>query len=137
MHLDYGPCGVPGSTEAVPVSRGDGDLAAEVHVPRKCASCPSLEASSTKGYSCRKDRNIWGDFPRDLDWGEWNPPFILARLAGARVTRAMCRDARANQLVDFVRAYRLLNPDFSVADARAAFGVLRERLAALESVGAG
>src|SRR5262245_26778416 len=41
LHLDYGPCGIPGPTD--PVIYEDEFITSKVTVPRKCATCHFLK----------------------------------------------------------------------------------------------
>src|SRR5262245_43292684 len=70
LHLDHGPCGIDGPTDPVPYEHSS--LTATVTIPRKCATCVHL-AITHWGFDCGKDKAIWGDLMRGLDWGAWRP----------------------------------------------------------------
>src|SRR5262249_6630601 len=59
-HLDHGYCGIPGPTD--PVIYEDSFIVSKVEIPRKCLRCAFLEFSRIRGFGCRKDAEIWGDF---------------------------------------------------------------------------
>lgn len=128
MHLDFGPCGIPGPTD--PVAYEDEFITSKVEIPRKCAKCPFLFTDRIYGFNCRKDTEKWGDCYRGLDWGSWSPDTIYLQLPVPKVTtKELARFARENDLVSFVREHRRVNPALSLEEARADFARFRELLA--------
>lgn len=124
MHLDHGPCGVPGPTD--PVVYEDPSVVAKVEIPRKCQTCVHLEVDRIHGFFCAKDREVWGDFHRGLDWGAWAPDEVYLELPSPKLTtRELSRCAWRDDLVGFVREYRRINPGISLAEAREDFAHLR------------
>src|SRR5262249_31730502 len=71
--LDHGPCPVPGETS--PVELRGKSPERPLYVPRKCVSCEFL-AEGAIGYVCAYQKEKWGDFPRSLDWGSWEPELL-------------------------------------------------------------
>jgi hypothetical protein len=117
LHLDYGPCGINGSTD--PVTFENQFVKAKVEVPRKCATCRHLAVHSIHGFHCTKDSDKWGDFHRGLDWGSWRPDFVYLQLPLPKITtRELSQHAFANDLVAFVREHRRINPGLAVEDAK-------------------
>ena len=62
LRFDYGDCGIEGSKELV--EHPD----AVRRIPLKCASCVFLEIHRFYGVTCGKDKEVWGDIPRGLDY---------------------------------------------------------------------
>ncbi len=128
LRLDHGPCGVAGPTDPVPYENGY--FSAKVTIPRKCAGCSHLVIDRQRGFDCEKDRSIWGDWMRGLDWGTWRPERIYLALRGSKVTtRAMADAVYDDDLVEFVRESRRVNPDVSIAETKRDFADLRQRIA--------
>jgi len=75
MHLDYGPCGLPGNTQPVeytlptypPPYNRESEL---IYVPFKCSICSYLTTDFVHRVYCSFEREKWGDFHRGLDWGD-------------------------------------------------------------------
>ena len=127
LHLDHGPCGIPGDTD--PVYYQNSRIKAKVVVPRKCATCVYLRYDFARGFWCRKDSHEWGDIPRGLDWGTWEPGAPYYNLPAPKVTtRAMLEAATSDNLRLFVLEYRRANRDTSMLDAKDDFNVVRSKL---------
>ncbi len=125
MHLDYGPCGIDGATD--PVVYEDSFIRSKVEIPRKCACCRFLFHDSIYGFTCSKDADKWGKCYRGLDWGAWSPDRAYFNLPHPKVTTKGLSDAaHADDLIAFVKEYRLANPDVSVQEIRSDFVRLRE-----------
>lgn len=62
LRLDYGDCGIEGSKELVdhPVTSRK--------IPWKCSQCEFLVEDANIKLVCGKDPEVWGDFPRGLDY---------------------------------------------------------------------
>ncbi|CAN0347120.1 unnamed protein product [Ectocarpus sp. 4 AP-2014] len=117
LHLDYGDCGIPGPTD--PVTYEDTFVESKVQVPRKCSGCRFLSVDTVRGFTCTKDANKWGDFPRGLDWGAWHPDHVYLQLELPKVTtREMTKLAYANDMVGFIKEHRRVNPGLSLSEAR-------------------
>jgi hypothetical protein len=69
--LDHGACPVQGDTS--PTKMIEENTGRVFFVPAKCAACGYLFSNSTRGFFCTYQQQIWGDFPRSLDWGHWRP----------------------------------------------------------------
>jgi len=127
MHLDHGPCGIDGPTD--PVIYEDQWLRSHVEIPRKCATCVFLGVDSIHGFHCKKDASIWGDFPRGLDWGYWEPDCIWIQLPHPKITtRPMMLWAKAGNLAEFIKEYRHTNLDLPLSEAKADFQFIRKGL---------
>ena len=129
LHLDHGPCGVDGPTH--PVHYEDQFIKAHVTVPKKCASCNFLKVDRIRDFICTKDKDRWGDFPRGLDWGDWKPDLksycINLQLPLPKVsTPALTQYARNDDIVEFIKEDRRINPGISVEEAKADFKHFRE-----------
>jgi hypothetical protein len=62
VRLDYGFCGIDGPKDLVD------DPRAKRRIPRKCATCPFLETIEVYGLICGKDKEMWGQRGRGLDY---------------------------------------------------------------------
>lgn len=62
LRLDYGFCGVEGSKKLVSHPK------TSRRIPEKCSSCKYLAEDDLLKLLCGKDSEIWGDFPRGLDY---------------------------------------------------------------------
>lgn len=124
LHLDYGPCGIPGPTD--PVTYQDQFVVAKVEVPRKCSTCVYLAVDRTSGFNCRKDAQKWGRFGRGLDWGAWEPDVVYLELPPPKVTtKALAVYAKAGDLIEFIKEYRRVNPGLSIEEAKDDYRRLR------------
>ncbi|TCI92700.1 hypothetical protein [Tenacibaculum sp. M341] len=74
LRLDYNHCGVNGSSEPTEIEKLNDN---SIYVPKKCVECKFLKKSTIRQYFCNKEHEIWKDFPRDLDWGNWHPDYPL------------------------------------------------------------
>lgn len=112
LDLDHGFCGIPGETDPVDVAL-PGDPS-ELEVPRKCSTCSFLRRDS-RGAVCSKDADVWGGFPRSLDWGRRVPDVIVPSVQGLTLTLRFARLAAAGDDVQALRAFRQSNPEVSLA----------------------
>lgn len=120
LHLDHGSCGINGPTD--PVLYENEYISSKVEIPRKCARCVFLHIDNIHGFYCHKDKDIWGDFPRGLDWGAWEPDHIYLQLPLPKVTtKALSRFAYENDIVAFIKEHRRINPGLSLQEAKADF----------------
>ena len=127
LHLDHGPCGINGPTD--PVVYEDKFVTGKVEVPRKCANCVHLAVDRIHGFHCTKDAHKWGDLHRGLDWGAWEPDGVYIELPLPKVTtKKLSICARNNDLVEFVKEHRRVNPGLSVKEAQADFAHFRRVL---------
>lgn len=120
LHLDYGPCGIEGPTEPVTIEH-EGDPS-NIEIPKKCATCEYLRGHS----SCTKDKDVWGDFNRGLDWGQWKPEIIHIQLAFPKITTQelnLC--AHRDDLISFIKEHRRVNPGTSHEEAKKDFKFFR------------
>lgn len=119
LRLDYEPCGIDGSTEPIEIEKHQEN---SIFVPTKCESCSFLKKDDIRHYICSKDREVWGDFPRDLDWGNWKPDYPLIRLiryeegkysrtylGPATITKELVLLLKTKEIVEAIYLYRKLN----------------------------
>jgi hypothetical protein len=131
LNLDHGPCGVHGPTD--PILYEDQFVDAKVEIPRKCSTCRYLEHDRIRGLVCREDRQIWGDFPRSLDWGAWQPDTVYLELPNPkRTNRALMELVQHDKFLEFVKESRRLNPGYSIQKAQDDFADLKSRLEAVK-----
>jgi hypothetical protein len=117
LHLDHGFCGIQGPTD--PVFYQDQYIESKVEIPRKCSTCSYLEYDRIRGFTCRKDAAKWGDFPRGLDWGDWEPDIMYLELPLPKITtKALSRHAKNDDLVAFIKEHRRVNPGLSMQEAK-------------------
>ena len=127
LNLDHGPCGIEGPTD--PVVYEDQWIRSQVEIPRKCSRCRFLRVDAIRGFHCAKDANIWGSFPRGLDWGYWEPDCVWVQLPPPKVTtRPMMQWVKRGNLVAFVKEYRAANPNLPLNEAQSDFTFLRKAL---------
>jgi hypothetical protein len=69
IDLDHGPCPIEGSSR--PASYEIKGI--WTFVPTKCSTCQYLGLSIIGKLVCKYDSERWGDFPRGMDWGDWEP----------------------------------------------------------------
>ncbi|MGA4634656.1 hypothetical protein ACPA5B_12345 [Pseudomonas solani] len=127
--LDHGACPIPGSTE--PVERFDERSRQPLFVPSKCTDCEYLKNDEIRGYICLYQQELWGSFPRSLDWGDWRPEFDPIGIEGKVVTtvelRALIADGHtARAVVELKRLY----PGLSTHAALSCVSIFKERIAA-------
>jgi hypothetical protein len=96
-----------------------------------------LREDSIYGFICTKNEEVWGDFRRSLDWGDWEPAQLYAFLPDANTSRKMCDAATNQDQTGFVREYRSLNEGSSMEEARKAYEAMRTQLRMLEQVRGG
>jgi hypothetical protein len=127
LHLDHGPCGIDGPTDAVTYE--DEFVTSKAEVPRKCAKCIFLAVDRIHGFHCTKDADKWGDFHRGLDWGAWEPDCIYLELPLPKVTtRDLSLFAKQNDMMAFIKEHRRINPGLSIEEAKADFAHFRKVL---------
>lgn len=78
--LDHGPCPIKGDTS--PVEMLGMQPARPLFVPRKCSSCEFLTSDPIRGFVCAYQKEKWGQFPRSLDWGNWEPKITPLGIEG-------------------------------------------------------
>lgn len=115
LRLDYEPCGIDGSTEPIEIEKHQEN---SIFVPTKCESCSFLKKDDIRHYICSKDREIWGDFPRDLDWGNWKPDYPLIGLNQSIITKDLVLFLMQKEKVKALKLYRKLNQIDTIKEAR-------------------
>jgi hypothetical protein len=124
LHLDYGSCGIQGPTD--PIIYEDQYITSKVEVPRKCSDCGFLKFDRIHGFDCLKDINKWGDLHRGLDWGTWQPDGIYLQLPHPKVTtKQLSTFAQKNNLVEFIKEHRRINPGLSIEETKVDFNHFR------------
>lgn len=127
LHLDYGPCTITGPTD--PVFYEDTYLKAKVEVPRKCSTCAHLKVDSARGFYCSQDQDKWGNFPRGLDWGAWEPESIYLQLPQPKITSKLLPTfVKRDEIINFINEYRRINPGLSITEAKSDFAYLQDIL---------
>lgn len=131
MALDHGPCPVEGPTD--PVFYEDRFITSKVEVPRKCATCASLKVDGIRGFICGRGPEVWGDFPRGLDWGSWAPTRpTLVIPPSVQSSRDLTDAAIQGDRSAFLRIFRSLNPNLPLDEGRRTFEDLRRQVTAHE-----
>ena len=127
LHLDHGPCKVNGPTD--PVMYQDEFIKSKVEVPRKCIRCHFLKFDRIYGFICTQDGEKWGRYYRALDWGTWEPESIYLQLPLPKVTtKALSGYVIQNDILNFIKEYRKLNPGLSIEEAKEDFSYLKNIL---------
>jgi hypothetical protein len=120
LKLDYGFCGIYGSTE--PVYYENQFVISKFEIPSKCASCVFFNPSN---FNCGKDPQKWGEFLRGLDWGYWQPESVYIALPfPKKTTKVLINCLKNNNLVGFIKEYRSINPG-SILEAKDDFYYLK------------
>jgi hypothetical protein len=120
LTLDHGPCGIDGSTD--PVIYKTETIKSQLEVPTKCATCVHIAVDSIHSVYCTKDRDKWGDFHRELDWGTWRPEYLWLRLQLPKITtQGLLKYAYNNEIVEFIQEHRRINPGVSLREAKQDF----------------
>ncbi len=128
LTLDHGACKIEGLTHPVEIEIKNGS---PIYVPKKCLECQFLLKSNSRGYICISDKNVWGDFPRSLDWGDWKPDYPIA---GLRIDKAMIVTKELIALlidkktVKAIKLYRALNAIDTIKEASDAIKTLSNKL---------
>lgn len=127
LHLDHGPCPVPGATH--PVEVPSGVKGGVITVPDKCLGCEHLEMMR---LVCNYQRERWGDFPRSLDWGDWQPELPnLGLMSGRRVSDELLRAVCDGNKVAAIKAFMAVNAGAMMHEGMAAYDELSEKAARL------
>ena len=119
LRLDYEACDKPGPTTPVEIEVIDEH---SIYVPHKCQNCEYLIKTEIRGYACSYEQEQWQDFPRDLDWGDWQPDYPLVGLRRYRKGKYSMEDLGPaivnkeltlllmnNETAKAVKLYRRLN----------------------------
>jgi len=126
LSLDHGPCPIRGKT--LPVLYETEYIRSKVFVPEKCASCHDLKYDPVSGFVCNYEREVWGAFPRELDWGNWSPEYPnLGLESGRSVSVPVMKAVAAGREVDAIKAFRADHKDATFKEAREAFRELSEK----------
>lgn len=146
LNLYFGPCDKMGSTKPVEIDRnGDNTIV----VPEKCLNCDRLSKSNIHGYFCSFEHEIWKDFPRDLDWGEWKPDYPLVGLLhsenssgyattmrtlenGANVSKDLIGLLLAKEITKAIVLYRKINVGKTIKEASDELKILIKKLEYLD-----
>lgn len=75
LRLDYPSCSVQGSSTPI-LFKKEGDEN-EHWIPQKCNDCRFLNPQE---LTCKENKEVWGHYERDLDWGNWEPDYPLIGL---------------------------------------------------------
>ena len=127
LHLDHGPCPKLGSTEPVLVDTQY--YTSKVYVPNKCVHCRHLYLDSIAGFVCHFEKERWGHFPRNLDWGTWNPSHPIAGLdSGKSVSVDVLLAIQASNEVEAIKAYKMVHKTATIKEAREAYAELHQKI---------
>lgn len=130
LALDHGPCAVPGPSD--PVLIENRYISSKVSVPRKCSHCRHLDYDGIRGFVCGWQQEMWGDFPRTLDWGDWTPETPNVGLdSDATCSPVFIRLCIAAQMADAIRTFLSDNPTASVGEGKRAYEEIRRKAAGL------
>lgn len=125
--LDHGPCPYPGPTN--PVAFEDYYFISSLFIPAKCQQCPHLQIDRVRGLTCGYQKEKWGHFPRNLDWGEWSPENdeLLSRLNylvlknGRSISLEFVDAVKRGKEVEAIKIHQKLFPATTIKEAREAF----------------
>lgn len=138
LRLDYESCKISGPTEPTEIENAN-DVS--IFVPKKCKNCKFLMKSDIRGYFCNSEHEVWKDFPRDLDWGDWEPDYPLVGitrynksnytcnyLGSAIVTKDLVLLLMKNETTKALKLYRKLNKIVTIKEAFDDIKILMEKL---------
>jgi hypothetical protein len=145
LALDYGPCEVDGDTSpeliaelhvpkigvvVVPKNEVlDVPKIGKVYVPKKCLYCLYLAFDIVRNFYCNFEREKWGDFPRAVDWGNWNPSLPNVGLASRKnVSMDLIEAVNEGKETEAIKIFREINKGASIKEARDAFKELKGKL---------
>jgi hypothetical protein len=125
--LDYGKCKIEGITE--PVSIEIDSSGYETFVPEKCEQCDHLKMDKYRGYICSFEKDIWGDFPRSLDWGSWQPNFPIIGLgANLKLTKYLIILIKNKKTAEAVKEIKRLNEGIGFKKAVESVSLLKNKI---------
>lgn len=114
--LDYGKCKVEGKTNSVCIEIDNSGY--ETFVPEKCVKCTHLKKDKYHKYICDFEKNIWGDFPRSLDWGDWQPDFPIIGLGdNLKMTKHLIILIQNKKTVEAIKELKRLNSEIDFKKA--------------------
>lgn len=138
LRLDYDSCGKTGSSQPIEIEVINEN---SIFVPEKCLHCEFLGKSDIHGHFCKSENDKWGDFPRDLDWGDWKPDYSLIGhrrykegtfskedLGPAIITRELILLLMKNEKTKAVVLYRKLNQVEYIKEAAEVINILLDKL---------
>jgi hypothetical protein len=127
LSLDHGPCPVKGPTDPVLVENED--YKSKVYIPSKCQSCTYLKLDGVRDFVCNFEHELWGAFPRTLDWGCWSPEHPNLGLESQRsLTLEVIEAVVARNEASAIKAFRSSHPDATFKEAREAYAELLTQL---------
>lgn len=123
--LDYGKCKVEGKTNPVRIEIDKNGY--ETFVPSKCKQCVYLKKDEISEYICSLDKNIWGDFPRSLDWGDWEPDFPIVGLgADFKLTKNLIIQIKNKKTAEAIKEIKSLNSGINLKKALESVSQLKD-----------
>ena len=128
LHLDHGPCSRPGNTDPETINLPNVWPYEQIQVPWKCALCPKMMADGAGGVICTDDLETWGAFPREVDWGKFQPDHPVVGVKGYKIDRdTVLLEARGDRN-RAVRAFKAANPKVSMKEAQQVMATVRNKL---------
>ena len=125
--LDYGKCEIEGKTEPVCIEIDSNGY--ETFVPAKCEHCDYLKKDKYRGYICTFEKNIWGDFPRSLDWGNWKPNFPIIGLgADLKLTKHLIILIENEKTTEAIKEIKRLNNGIEFKEAIESVSLLKKKI---------
>lgn len=140
LRLDYPSCPINGETTPTPMKVSDEE---PTFIPLKCKDCKYLNKDQ---LTCTFEKEIWGHFGRDLDWGDWQPDYPIVGFSRmekqgnttfykgpAIITEQLVRLLQKQEIVQAVKLYRKLNKIELLKDAMVEVNEILARIQKRES----
>lgn len=131
MALDHGPCHVTGPTHPI-LSESD-FFKGKVTIPAKCNTCQYLHIDRVRGFFCNFEREIWGDLPRSLDWGNMETESAIPVPKSKSAVLIEMMQAVYIGETQAIKIFRQAYPNATLNEARNAYAEVLARLKHISS----
>ena len=127
QEFDHGPCKIAGET--YPVEMLGPNQKYTYSVPAKCVHCEFLEFDDIREFGCGFDNDIWGDFRRSLDWGNWSPKYTPVGIDQKVIATDLLQEyIRNNKKAEAVKEIKRLYPPLSLNAAIRCIEMFKDRI---------
>lgn len=125
--LDYGKCEIEGKTNPVCIEIDNSGY--EIFVPAKCGQCNYLKKDKYREYICTFEKNIWGDFPRSLDWNDWKPDFPIVGLGTKlKLSKHLTILIENGKIAEAIKEIKRLNNEIDFKKAKESVLILKNKI---------
>ena len=131
MALDHGPCPIKGPTH--PIICESDFFKGKVTIPAKCNTCQYLHIDRMRGFFCDFEREIWGDLPRSLDWGNMETESAIPAPKSRNTVLFEMMQAVSTGEIQAIKIFQQAYPDATLNEARDAYAEVLARLKHISS----